>query len=888
MARRFRNSMLALVVALAGLALVFLAVSWPAAAVTLRAAAPDTLPVIQVNYAHEWVNLSTIPLANVSIVVAKGSTIKASDGGQADAWGNFQFQLGKSGVDIAPGDAVTVTAAGYQAVVNPIGSIDGTLDMIADKVSGEIQAPFPGALTVVCEIWVKDGKPPEPIVNTGVLADGGDYNCDFSPVWDIGPGQDVAVYYFEPDGDRVINVFRGPAPDVFVNKWGEGKGQAAPGGQALFTIRYGNSGNAVANDVVLVDTLPENTAYVADTSGAAPSVGGGTVTWHLPSLPAGQTRQFYLVLSNSLSAGEIINNHIEIATSSAGDDTGNNQADGQVQVVSGQPDVYVNKDANPNDPLPGDTYNYNVGYGNNGAVTSGPIWLTDYLPTGTSLVSWRSQNDFDSLWTLLPGSPGRVDFRAPAWAGGFGDQLILTLRVDPQVPLDTQMTNKVCIGTAPDPNVNCSIHDGAWTKPARWDVGVFKDWGYGQLTPGGVINYQVSYYNNGNATAHGIWLTETLPAGTQFITSVIDMNNQSPQPFPPDYQAGQTLAWNLPSLAPGSKANGRLQLRIDDNVAPGTVITNQAQISTSDPDNNADNDISQVAETVYPPGPNLRLRKSYDWNWPGGGPGPDVLSYQIQFENIGSTTVNNVRITDTLPDSTSFSGNWWNKFWEPVGFTDNPADHQLIWTLDRLEPGWNTMVGFDAVLDNALVGKQGLVLTNTAEITTPPGDPSPADNTATAVAFTGPDLYVQKSLKAGKLYPGEIVTYTVRFGNRNVQPWGVSDPGSGPSVLITDTLPAGMTFVSATRPWDPGQSWDPDYQSGNTVAWQAWPLGNDQWASFDVVARILPSVPGGTVLTNTVEIADVVPGDMEAYYWNNEAKESFRIGAKGYLPLIRR
>jgi uncharacterized repeat protein (TIGR01451 family) len=247
-----------------------------------------------------------------------------------------------------------------------------------------------------------------------------------------------------------------------------------------------------------------------------------------------------------------------------------------------------------------------------------------------------------------------------------------------------------------------------------------------------------------------------------------------------------------------------------------------------------------------------------------------------------------VQITDTLPDGTSFDGNWWNNFWEKMNFSGNPGDTQLTWSVDRLAPGWTVNVGFEAALDSALRGVQGLAFTNVAEITTPPGDLSPDDNTTQVVARTGPDLFVEKWLNKGDLYPGEVITYTVRFGNDNVQPWNVGDPLGGPSVLITDTLPAGMEFISATAPWDPKQTWNPDFQSGNTVAWNAWPFGSNESHTFDITARILPSVRGGALLTNTVEIADVVPGDKDPYLDNNKAEFGVRVGGKAYLPLIFR
>ena len=74
------------------------------------------------------------------------------------------------------------------------------------------------------------------------------YDCDWSGEWDIVPGQDIAVMYVEPDdGDRVINVFWEPAPDLSVGKGPEGHNEFVPGGQAVFWINYRNEGDAVAD-----------------------------------------------------------------------------------------------------------------------------------------------------------------------------------------------------------------------------------------------------------------------------------------------------------------------------------------------------------------------------------------------------------------------------------------------------------------------------------------------------------------------------------------------------------------------------------------------------------------------------------------------------------------
>jgi uncharacterized repeat protein (TIGR01451 family) len=239
---------------------------------------------IDVNYAHDWVVANTQPFATVSVTVADGGGIKATVTGQADGSGEFrseEWNWDPDHPDIAPGDAITASAAALTATVNPVGTIDGVLDADADTISGTIHAPWfaPLTLTVRCEVWE---WPYPSIVITGVVADGGSFFCDFAAEgWDIQPGQDVAVRYVEPDDDTVVNVFQEQVPDLSINKWNT-PGHARPGGVVVYGINYSNDGNGVAEDTLIVDTLPPNTTYASDTSGLVPDIGaGGVITWHL-------------------------------------------------------------------------------------------------------------------------------------------------------------------------------------------------------------------------------------------------------------------------------------------------------------------------------------------------------------------------------------------------------------------------------------------------------------------------------------------------------------------------------------------------------------------------------------------------------------------------------
>ena len=134
-----------------------------------------------------------------------------------------------------------------------------------------------------------------------------------------------------------------------------------------------------------------------------------------------------------------------------------------------------------------------------------------------------------------------------------------------------------------------------------------------------------------------------------------------------------------------------------------------------------------------------------------------------------------------------------------------------------------------------------LSFTNTVEAPVP-DDVYPADNSAQAMASTGPDIYVKKWLSGGEPEPGEIVTFTVEFGNRNDWPWDSDDQyGSA----ITDTLHAHMAFVKATDPDDPSETWTPDILPGNVLRWGWGNMSHDSWWRFNVVAQITDTVKPG-------------------------------------------
>ena len=90
----------------------------------------------------------------------------------------------------------------------------------------------------------------------------------------------------------------------------------------------------------------------------------------------------------------------------------------------------------------------------------------------------------------------------------------------------------------------------------------------------------------------------------------------------------------------------------------------------------------------------------------------------------------------------------------------------------EIQPGWNWWLDFDVDLDGN-IGVQGLVFTNTIEAPLAE-DIYPDDNYDEEIAMTGPDVFIEKWLSGGEPRPGEIITFTVMFGNHHGWPWSLA------------------------------------------------------------------------------------------------------------------
>ncbi|MDF1514148.1 MAG: DUF11 domain-containing protein, partial [Anaerolineae bacterium] len=831
-------------------------------------------PWVRVNYGHDWVGGDypagyTFWITQTQAGIPQAYAEVDTELGRGWNGSGFETQVDSwtpPSPDLQEGDVILFTGDdGYTNTVTA-GEITGNLDIGADYISGTVNAPwFSSALLhLICEVWNDQGGRVDQFVD----AENGVYECDFSGQVDIQTGDSVAVMYVEPDdGDYVINVFEEPGPDVAVEKWTEGDPTA--GGRFIYWIEYWNHERGEAYNVMITDTLPVSTTYIVDSSPFSVMTTTTQVIWDLGTLAPQSNGQFRMVVEVDPAASGSLDNHIEISTQ---DDRNpdNNQFDHSIGIQPADVDLAVEKWVRHSEPAPGYSFKYMIQYNNLGSTGSGKVTLTDTLPVPTSYLSYSSQ---DALWYVESYDGSQVVFAHPGLSGNSGNQLELTLHLSDTINIDEFFTNTVMLVTDNETGSteNNMFEHIAQARDPHMNLGVDKNFSHGTTVAGYDVTFGINYRNHDNVPANQVILTDTLPPNTSFVTSTIDVWDGSQwisQPLSPDSVTADTVVWGIGTMEPATEGYILLTLNIDESVDAGTVLTNAVEIAALGP-NDYDEDYfednaAQASITVQDAGQNLMIIKHDRSNWQGGD--PPVIQYNFEVYNVGTVPVGDLQVVDTYPDVTTFSSAelWWGG---DISFNHDAGLHQAVWTItETLWPG-NSFGGYVGVeLDPD--ENRGSMFTNTIEIYPMTGDIYFTDNTDNEVLTTGPDLYVEKTTDSMWVEPGDLVTFTLTYGNkaRRGEDWTQG------TTRLTDTLPAGLTFITSTQMSCDGPEcpYITPQIDGNKLIYDLGEMGDGWWNEIYVTAQVSDQAQGGDTFGNIVVYNSATPGDdPEGDYSNN-------------------
>jgi uncharacterized repeat protein (TIGR01451 family) len=369
---------------------------------------------------------------------------------------------------------------------------------------------------------------------------------------------------------------------------------------------------------------------------------------------------------------------------------------------------------------------------------------------------------------------------------------------------------------------------------------------------GTVISYTITVTNNGPNPAVNASLSDPLPAGTTFASLVAPGGWSC---VTPSVNGTGAVNCSMGSMAPGSAV---FTLNVNGPASPASV-SNTATVFTSSTDNTPGNN-SQTANTNVIFTADLSITKTATATAPQGS----NVTYNISVTNNGPNPATSVSLTDALPANTTFVSN--NQNTGPAFSCTNPgvgSNGTITCTNASLAPA--TTATFTIVVLVSGTAPLG-PLSNTANVTTTSTDPTtPNTSTASTTITAGStDLSISKTPnQAGPYGTGSALTYTITVNN--------AGPSAASNVTVTDVLPAGTTFGSAT----PSQG----SCSGTTTVTCTLGTLNAAGSATIALTLTLPSAPG--VVANTASVTTTSP---EANTANNSSTSTITTVPASSIP----
>ncbi|HTH06796.1 MAG TPA: hypothetical protein VL916_13035, partial [Ilumatobacteraceae bacterium] len=536
--------------------------------------------------------------------------------------------------------------------------------------------------------------------------------------------------------------------------------------------------------------------------------------------------------------------------------------------------------------LPGETLRYTVTVKNIGTANATGVTLRDAVPANTTYVAGSTRLNgvvvpdgpsgtsplAAGILVHAPEDPTPGAMRADASATTTNvATIVFDVLVNAGVANGTILSNQGFVSavsggvvdhpsddpdtSAPDDPTNDIVGDTPRLFAPKSVVIGTDNGNPGIVDPLDVLHYTITVTNSGAVAATGTVLQDVVPANTSYVANSTTLNGA---PFgQPDGGVSPLIAGiAIGTIAPGASAVVAFDLQVNAGTPAGTLISNQATVTTVElPDVRTDGDGNPATgpePTVVVVGDVQQLTISKTVTVVGGGAAlaNSVLEYTVTVLNVSTVPAQSVVITDDLnadtPGLLTYVGGTATLNGAAAGVT---AAGTLITadyagTYGALPPSGSAVLRFRAQIDAGAVF--GTVVTNTGTVAwdTPPETAS-ASVSVTVGGMPGVGLL------RGTVWHDTDFDDVLDPGERLLAGWIVELLGNGALVQTTTTAADGTYQIAAVAPNVPsGLAYELRFRAPDAGASSA-KLGRASSAftnGLQLISDIL--VPSGGVLSN--------------------------------------
>lgn len=388
------------------------------------------------------------------------------------------------------------------------------------------------------------------------------------------------------------------------------------GTNLTYTLTVKNNGEGCASNVMVSDTLPAQTTFVAGTTPANwtcnfPAVGssGGTVSCTRVALSPGEQAVIEITVQvpSCVQDNASLSNTATVRISNTDTNTNNNSSTATTTVIR-RADLALTMSDAPDPVIAGTNLTYTINVINNGPSCAANLTINDTIPANTRLVSATPSAGGAVMTTPLPA----VTVTA-VWAGdtavGVRRTLTIVVRICPEVLCNTVISNTATTSSDNvDPNPGNNSATVTATVQTQSDIAITNTATPNPVIAGQNVTYTLNITNAGPSNSAATVVTDVLPKGFTVVSLNTTLGTITATATDPVTQQ-VTVTANLGVLGAANQCTTSFPtaatVTIVANVPmkyPVVIVTNAATVATGNclPDPNLANNAANFDTTVFP------------------------------------------------------------------------------------------------------------------------------------------------------------------------------------------------------------------------------------------------------------------------------------------------